>query len=217
MERRNTHSCQCGFVTEMLSDPGSGLVEAEDGAVVFEEPFFQVLSFCHRCGGRLPNLWRRRISDEERERLQQIIDGITSAEDAIEQLGPGDYDAYAQHWDSIGGSMVLNEGLSGKLRNIEYYHLSTSANLEFYFSEGSAEGRIVLKFTEEELRQLDSQPEPYEDGTDNGNEPAEVVPHQENWVKCPNCGWRFRLDYAGQSGEWPMHPRCGQRLQVKAV
>jgi hypothetical protein len=52
---------------------------------------------------------------------------------------------------------------------------------------------------------------------DNGNEPMEVIPYDTNWVKCPNCGWRFRLDSAGQSGEWLIHVRCGQRLKVKTA
>ena len=52
---------------------------------------------------------------------------------------------------------------------------------------------------------------------DNGNEPMEVVPNQDNWVRCPHCGWRFRLDTASQSGEWLLHERCGQRLKLVSI
>jgi hypothetical protein len=51
--------------------------------------------------------------------------------------------------------------------------------------------------------------------SDNGKEPMEIIPYETNWVKCPNCGWRFRLDTASWSGEWPLHTSCGQRLKIK--
>lgn len=60
----------------------------------------------------MPNFWNSRLSDEERERLQQIVEGITSPEEANEQLGSPDYDAFIGHWDSIGGKLVYNEELS---------------------------------------------------------------------------------------------------------
>lgn len=49
---------------------------------------------------------------------------------------------------------------------------------------------------------------------DNGKEPMTVVPFEPNWVKCPNCGWRFRLDFASRSGDFPVHVSCGQRLII---
>ena len=214
MARKNTLPCQCKFIAEMLSDPDSGLSVTEDGIYITED--FWVLYYCPHCKGLMPNIWNARITDEERERLQQIIDGITAAEEAIEQLGPPDYDVFMSHWDSIGGKLVYNEELSQKTRNIEYYHLSECANLEFYFDKDSGrEGRIILKPTEAQLRHL--APEPYCDGTDNGKEPMQVSLYEINWVKCPNCSWRFCLDYATQSGQWPVHPKCGQRLKVETT
>lgn len=49
----------------------------------------------------------------------------------------------------------------------------------------------------------------------NGREPMEVTPFEPNWVKCPGCGWRFRLDSASRSGKYLMHRTCGQRLTIK--
>lgn len=46
--------------------------------------------YCWRCKGVLPNLWNARISDDERERLQRIIESIATPEEAIEQLGKPD-------------------------------------------------------------------------------------------------------------------------------
>ncbi len=54
----------------------------------------------------------------------------------------------------------------------------------------------------------------YKGEPDNGKEPREIVPNHENWAKCPCCGYRFRVDTAARSGEWPMHQRCGQRLKI---
>ncbi|RYG58737.1 hypothetical protein EON80_26615 [bacterium] len=53
--------------------------------------------------------------------------------------------------------------------------------------------------------------------TDNGQEPMEVVPFEPNWVKCPGCGRRFRLDSASKSGKYLMHTTCGQRLIIKGT
>lgn len=48
----------------------------------------------------------------------------------------------------------------------------------------------------------------------NGNEPMEVTPFQVNWVKCPNCGWRFSLGKGSWSHRQTTHSRCGQRLVI---
>ncbi len=199
----------------MLNDPDSTLTLRDDGVFVSDQLDPIVLYYCGTCGGRIPNIWNARISDEERERLQEIVDSISTPAEAIQKLGPPDYDEFMRHCDIVDGKLVEIVELSRLTRNIEYYHLSDCANVEFYFGKDSwREGRIILKFTEDELRQFD--PEPYSDGTNNGNEPADVIPYEINWVKCPKCGWRFRLDTASQSGEWPVHARCGQRLNVKA-
>lgn len=45
------------------------------------------------------------------------------------------------------------------------------------------------------------------------NEPIEAAVYQLNWVKCPQCGWRFCLkNTSSWSGE--RHRRCGQRLRL---
>jgi len=48
------------------------------------------------------------------------------------------------------------------------------------------------------------------------NEPMEAVLFQSNWIKCPQCGWKFCLSNTSSwTGE--RHRRCGQRLKLKAA
>lgn len=54
----------------------------------------------------------------------------------------------------------------------------------------------------------------YRGEPDNGNESMEVVPFEPNWVKCPNCGWRFPISRKRRPGQIEMHSRCGQLLKV---
>ena len=45
------------------------------------------------------------------------------------------------------------------------------------------------------------------------NEPREAIVYQSDWVKCPQCGWRFCLrNTVSWSGE--RHRKCGQRIKL---
>jgi len=47
---------------------------------------------------------------------------------------------------------------------------------------------------------------------DNDNPPAHTTPYRENWVKCPQCRWRFPLEEPYWNGE--RHRPCGQRIII---
>ncbi len=52
--------------------------------------------------------------------------------------------------------------------------------------------------------------------TNASDETLEAVVYQDNWIKCPNCSFRFCLNNLGSwSGQ--RHRRCGQRLKIIAT
>lgn len=131
----------------MLNDPDSGLTLVNRS---FWLGGSWAVYHCHFCGGLLPDsrrpIWYPRLSQEERARLQQLVEGITTAEEAIERLGPPDFDAMMGVHESIEGRLVWNEELSNKCRNVEYHNLSEHANIEFYFrTDHAVECRFEVK------------------------------------------------------------------------
>lgn len=152
MSPRTNSPCLCNNFDEAL-DEG------------FYDP--EVLLYCPRCGGRLPNLWKAYITDSERERLQKLLDSISTVDEAIQELGTPDHDGSFRVWDQIDGKLVYNaraayfESLAPQTRYIEYYRVSKYANLEFYFLVGpglettKSHARIMLKLTDTVVNRKD--------------------------------------------------------------
>lgn len=148
MNNENEEPCDCGVISAMLNDPTSGLTLGEDNTFLLAGQW--CVYHCPFCGGLLPHsrkpIWYPRLTDDERARLQQLVEGIATAEEAIRRLGPPDYDALIDVYESINDSLVHNEELSTKCRNVEYYNLSEHANIEFYFHvDYGVEYRLEIK------------------------------------------------------------------------
>jgi hypothetical protein len=148
MHDKTKEACDCGVISAMLNDPDSGLTLGEDNTFLLAGQW--LVYHCPFCGGLLPHsrkpIWYPQLTDDERARLQQLVEGITTAEEAIQRLGPPDYDAFMGVHESINGRLVYNEELSKKNRNVEYYNLSEHANIEFYFHvDYGVECRIEVK------------------------------------------------------------------------
>ncbi len=164
MLSKTQEPCDCGAISAILNDPDSGLTLSQDNTFQLGNHF--CVYHCPFCGGLLPDsslpIWYPRLDAQERSRLQRLVAGITTAEEAIERLGLPDYDAMMHHYDSLAGGMPLvvsehdemrdsqwafNQELSTKCRNLEYYNLSEHADIEFYFhADYGPRCEIVVKY-----------------------------------------------------------------------
>jgi hypothetical protein len=156
MHGKTKEPCDCGVISAMLNNPSSGLT-LEDNTFLLGDQWH--VYHCPFCGGLLPHsrkpIWYPQLTDNERVRLEQLVEGITTAEEAIQRIGPPDYDALVDVDDlnvqySGGGLAKLwtdSEELPKKCRNVKYYNLSETADIEFYFYvDDVADYRIEVKF-----------------------------------------------------------------------
>jgi hypothetical protein len=138
----------------MMSEPDSPISLCDNGFWLNET---WCVYFCLLCGGKLPDsskpIYVPFLSCEERARLELLARGIGSREEAIARLGTPDYDedvAYCDE-DVDSGALtqegeVLNPSIP-RTRNVEFYGLSKTGNIEFYFSpRRPAHHLIVPKF-----------------------------------------------------------------------
>ncbi|RYX83786.1 hypothetical protein EON83_13510 [bacterium] len=156
MEPKTDLPCDCGSITFEMSEP--------DSAVSLVHNMFVInghwcMYFCPFCGGKLPDdskpIYVPYVTTEERERLEALVKGIETPEEVIERLGKPEYDELmltyfkqgepmpfvysgsAEEQSAIqeSGEFTLDESVV-PTRNIEFYGLSKTANLEFYFEGG---------------------------------------------------------------------------------
>ena len=134
--------CDCGTISMMLNDPDSGLTLSEDNTFWLSGTW--CVYHCPFCGGLLPDsskpIWHPRRTDDEKSRLEKLTEGIATAEEAIQRLGPPDYDGLSAAHEFVDGKLSWND----KIRNIEYYNLSESAAVEFYFGYNNGSWRTVV-------------------------------------------------------------------------
>jgi hypothetical protein len=140
--------CDCGWIATAINDPSSGIsFDPAARKVTLAGNYY--LYHCPFCGGRFPDSSKPIsvpiFSPEERERLELLTKDLTTPEQVIQRLGPPDYNqpmlAYREHE----GKMVHDESIP-PVRNLEYYHLSDIAKIEFYFrADGSMDRRIMVK------------------------------------------------------------------------
>lgn len=143
--------CDCGLICHEMSEPDSAYSLRNNMFLINEHI---VMYFCPSCGGKLPDsskpIYAPYLTAEERTRLDEMARGVSSPEEAIAHLGEPDYDApmltyrVPDEIDPIVYSGPLHEHpthlpldtSSPQVRNMEYYGLSETGNIEFYFSEG---------------------------------------------------------------------------------
>ena len=142
--------CNCGVISGMLNDPESSITLGQDNTFCLAGSW--AVYHCPFCGGKLPDsskpIWYPRHTESEWARLHQLVEGITTPEEAFQRLGLPDHDAFVSGYDDVDGKSVAHDALSQRTRNIDYYHLSEHANIEFYFNTVKQTGSvgIHLKF-----------------------------------------------------------------------
>lgn len=129
--------CDCGSITYMMSEPDSP-ISLRDNQFWLNETW--CVYFCQFCGGKLPDsskpVYVPFLSPEERAHLELLARGIGSREEAVARLGMPDYD------EDMETGTAPNES-TPRTRNVEFYGLSKTGNIEFYFSPDRPAHRVI--------------------------------------------------------------------------
>ncbi len=154
--------CDCGTIAFEMSGPNSAYSLSDNSFWINEH---LAMYFCPFCGGKLPDdskpIYAPYLTPDERGRLEELIAGINSPEEAIARLGPPDYDEPMLTYYTEGNAMpYMVSGIDGEeipddfvldesvvpTRNMEFYNLSKTGIIEFYFDGGRlTECRIIPK------------------------------------------------------------------------
>ena len=154
-----TEPCECGWLSLHINEPRSAIrFDEQMNCFVIDSSEGQaVMHFCPGCGGKLPDstkpVWVPLAPQGERERLEALTIGLSTADQVLARLGAPDYDEVGYTYWQRDGRMVRDE-TTPPFRNIEYYGLSDWYNLEFYICD---DGRIKVEIMIKSLppRQMD--------------------------------------------------------------
>ena len=127
-------SCHCNYLQDMADDPGSG-IEFDQRTSKYQfvcDSAIVVIYHCPFCGGAAPESKRSllfaQVPESEVDHLSQLLEPITTIDDALEILGKPDSDG---HSTSTLAEAENEAPRIQRCREIRYSGLSDVADVSF--------------------------------------------------------------------------------------